>query len=432
MQNRLQLIKFPFFDNDDSPGMGQGDLTKDGILDELNLEGIDESGNDDEPSGLEKDKKESVKPKEEGTKKTEETGDDEEKTLEDEIEEDLELDEPQEVDEELELEVPVRRKEILAKYPNLFKDFPYLAKAYFKEGQYSEILPTVEDARVAVEKSELLDKYGQELAKGDSRSILKDTREANPEAFKELVDNYLPALYEVDNNAYYHVVGNISKDIIKHMVDTSKSQGDKSLFEAAKVLNKFLFNSDKYEPPTKLGKLADKSDKEKEFEEERTRYYQERASETIQELETKTKNIVKSIVDKNIDPKESMDSYVRRNATRDVMDLLEDTMDNDPRFTAVVKKMMVRAGEQNFNNESLNRIRAAYLAKAKSLLPDIIKKVRREALGRGSKSADNSNKGPLPVGRTRTATPHSSGKSDSEKAKTIPRGMSSFEFLNSD
>ena len=35
---------------------------------------------------------------------------------------------------------PVRRKEILAKYPKLFKDFPYLEKAYYREQQFTEVL----------------------------------------------------------------------------------------------------------------------------------------------------------------------------------------------------------------------------------------------------------------------------------------------------
>src|SRR6187399_1594582 len=92
-------------------------------------------------------------------KQDEEEGEEDgEKSKEDdelkEIEE--ELDGPKE--EDLELMTPVRRREILAKYPKLFKDFPYLEKAYYREQQFTEVYPTIQDARAAHEKSQILDR----------------------------------------------------------------------------------------------------------------------------------------------------------------------------------------------------------------------------------------------------------------------------------
>src|SRR5437763_300329 len=40
-------------------------------------------------------------------------------------------------------------KDIKAKYPNLFKDFPDLRDMVFRERDYSELFPTVEDAKEA-------------------------------------------------------------------------------------------------------------------------------------------------------------------------------------------------------------------------------------------------------------------------------------------
>ena len=96
------------------------------------------------------------------TPKTEKSGETEDDTEEDgtgkmkkkmnlkEIEEELEG--PKE--EDLELTDSSSRKEILAKYPKLFKDFPYLEKAYYREQQFTEVFPTIQDARVQCEKAQ--------------------------------------------------------------------------------------------------------------------------------------------------------------------------------------------------------------------------------------------------------------------------------------
>jgi len=93
---------------------------------------------------------------------------DEEISLEDELEEDLK--EPDE--EDLELITPLRRKEILAKYPNLFKDLPYLEKAYYREQKYTELLPTIKDAEEAVAKAQTWDKLESDLTEGNLKDIL--------------------------------------------------------------------------------------------------------------------------------------------------------------------------------------------------------------------------------------------------------------------
>src|SRR4051812_39830195 len=109
-------------------------------------------------------------------------------------------------DEQLELVTPVRRKEILKKYPELFKDFPYLEKAYYREQQFTELLPTIEDAKTAVSKAQTLDQFENELMGGSTENILKAIKEENPNNFHKIVDDYLGTLSRVDEQAYYHVL----------------------------------------------------------------------------------------------------------------------------------------------------------------------------------------------------------------------------------
>src|SRR6187401_3520536 len=177
------FISLPFYSPDDASG-SDGEQT---------FELLNEAEEPEEVLDLPK-----IGKTDTGDQDEQETGDEEEgeedgeKSKEDdelkEIEE--ELDGPKE--EDLELMTPVRRREILAKYPKLFKDFPYLEKAYYREQQFTEINPTIEDARVASEKAKIMDIVEREIMSGDITSVLAAAKDENQEAFYKVVDNYLP------------------------------------------------------------------------------------------------------------------------------------------------------------------------------------------------------------------------------------------------
>jgi len=354
-------------------------------------------------------------------------------TREETKEEDEQEEEP-EVDEE-EIVVPVRRKEILAKYPNIFKDFPHLDRAVYREQQYSEILPTLEDAKNAAKKSELLDRVNGDLEAGDTRNLLRAVKQANQETFANLVDNYLPQLRSVDENAYYHVLSNV----IKHTILAMANSSDSDTKQAAQVLNQFVFQSDKFTPPFNLSQESGpKSQREQAQEQREIEFRREVLDTHVESVNTRVDNAIKATIDKNIDPRESMNAYTRKQAMRDCQEELDGEIDKDTRFRNLLDKLWEQSAEQGFSQPSLDRIKSAYLSKAKTLLPQIIKKIRSEAL-RTKRSVDiddEPRRGPLPVGQTRKSTPNqarpTSTGNDKEKAKAIPKGMRSIDYLMRD
>lgn len=375
--------------------------TKDDILDILTEETAQE---------------ESTQEEETSETETEETSE------EDELEELVkETEEPDE--EKLELTTPVRRREILQKYPNLFKDFPYLEKAYYREQQFTEILPTIDDAKLAVEKAETLDNFERELLQGSPESILKAVKENDDKAFNKLVDNYLPTLAKVDQNAFHHVVGNVIKHTIIGMYNESKNTQNDALANAAIVLNQFVFGTSNFVPPNTLAKPE--SPEKQEIESERQKLVRERFETTRDELNTKITNTLTSTVNQNIDPKQSMTDYVRRNASRDAIEQLNKLLDGDTRFRSILDKLWEKAFQANFSKESVDRIRSAYFSKAKTLLPTVIKQARNEALkGLGKREVSEDLKGPIPIGKAATQ-PKSS-------QKTPQKGMSTLDFFMQD
>lgn len=419
---------------------GPGDMSKEDMIDFMA-----EDDNEDSAIPLKEEKEEKPKPQkkeekpsDEEEEPTEEESEGEEESEDDELADlEAELEEPS--DEQLELVTPVRRRDILKKYPNLFKEFPYLEKAYYREQQFTELLPTIDDAKIAVEKSEILDKFEGDIMKGNTETVLKAVRETNPNSFLKLVDDYLPALARVDEQAYFHVIGNVTKHTIVTMVQEARKTNNEQLLQAAHLVNQFVFGSSDFQPIRNLSREQRPEDntREQELTERERSYVRQQFEGTRDDLNTRVNNTLRNTIDANIDPKSSMSDYVRKNASREALESLENLINQDTRFKTLVDKLWENAYRSNFTRDSVDKIRSAYVSKAKTLLPSVIKKARNEALrgmGKRVKDDDTSEstpkRGPIPAGRPRSQESRPTGKI--RDAKDIPKGMSTLEFLSSD
>jgi hypothetical protein len=128
-----------------------------------------------------------------------------------------------------------------------------------------------------------------------------------------------------------------------------------------------------------------------------------------------------------------MTDYVRRNATREALELTDKVIANDQSFRKILDGLWQQAFNKNFSNESIQKIRSAYLSKAKTVLPAVIQRTRNEAL-RGLKTSSSSqnntgNKKILGSGKPST---QNSGKKADLDSKGIPKNMSTLDYLMSD
>ena len=344
-------------------------------------------------------------------------------------EEELEIeDEPVELD-DLDAVEDVPRKEILAKYPKIFKEFPQLEKAYYREQKYAELLPTLDDAKNAVEKSQQYDKFEQTLLSGDIDSILASVKTADGKAFNKIVDEYLPTLQKVDQTAYFHVIGHVIKNTIVAMSRFGKENENENLQAAAVLLNQFVFGKNEFEAPKEFGPKPDKSDNS--VDNERLQLHQEKFEGALEELSEVSNNIIKSTISKHIDPKDTMTDYVRRTAIERALIDVDKAISSDTRFKATLDKLWEKSAKANFSRESRADIKKAYLSKAKTLLRPIIQKHRSEAL-KGLGTRDKSEreevikKGPVKMGQSGRA--NNTTKDNTE----IPKNKSTLEIMMED
>ena len=402
----------------------QDELTADKIFEEFIKE--DDKPSDDDKDTLEllsDDKKKPIKDKDD-----EDETDDETKKKKDEK---LELDEEEPTDEDLDNVEEVPRAAILKEYPELFKKFPQLEHAYYREKKYAELLPTLDDARQAVDKSQAFDKYAQSVNEGNLDGLLAEVKSNDEDAFGRIVDNYLPNLAKTDKDAYFHVVGNVIKNTISAMAVEGHNTENDQLKAAAIILNQFIFGNSTYKAPISFGKPQDtKSD---EIKNERQKLTQEKFDGALEDLSTKSSNIIKSTISKYIDPKDSMTDYVKRTAINEALTEVQNSLSNDTRFRATIDKLWQKVFETNFSRISQENVRKAYLNRARAVLPDIIKKHRNAALkGLGKRVTDDreepadNKRGPIARGRSIQT------EKREKKPNEIPATMKTYDYLMSD
>lgn len=423
-------------------GSGGGTIEDNALNKEEMINFLEDDGDNDDGEVLDlgKPSKESKTPKDKQSSK--EKDDDDDETVDDDDEEKDELDDLEEDlkepdDEDLELMTPARRKDILKEFPDLFKKFPELERSYFRERKYTELLPTIEDAREAVEAKQTLDNFEAALAKGEIKDILKSVKDTDINSFHSLVDNMMDHLREVDKEAHLHVIGNIFKTGLTNAFSEGKTSGNETLKAAAHVMYQFLFGTSDYEPPQKLARVPEKNEEAERIAQERENLQRERFEGVRDNLATRLDNTLKATIDANIDPRGSMSEYVKRNAVREAGEKVRELIKNDTRFRQILNQYWVRAAKSNYSKESVEAIRAAYLSRAKTLLPTVLKTVRNEALkGVSRKAKDNEEvETPRKKGLTtgKSASPSNmSGKTAKERAKALPPGMTSAQYLLSD
>jgi hypothetical protein len=427
-----QLVSCKFWATNDTPGSGS---TVDLDAKELNSDSIYDLLKDDtDEAPIELDKKQ-VPIKEPVLEKGEEEEEEEEIKEIDELEElEKELEGPSE--EQLELMTPVRRREILAAYPDLFKKFPYLEKAYYREQQFTEVFPTIDDARSAAEKAQTLDQYEQRILQGNIEDILQVTKSSDQNSFHRIVDNYMLALWNTDQPAYHHVIGNINKTLVASMVTEGRRQNNDQLLQAASIVQQYVFGNSEWSPPTRIARDTQSPERDS-INQEKQQYFQERFEGAREDLTTRINNSLVATIEQNIDTKGAMTSYVKKAACDDAMKTLQRLISQDTRFQGLKDRLWQKAAEEGFSKTSVDRIKSAIASKAKTLLPTVIKKARIEALkGLGKSVRDDTEDredGSTRTQKTRNTTSSSSGgKTYAERAKAIPKGMSSLDYLMKD
>jgi hypothetical protein len=328
------------------------------------------------------------------------------------------------------VDAPPKRKEILAKYPKFFEEFPFVEKMLYRDKQYTELFGGFDNAKEAASRVEILNNFEQQLRVGKTSGILKEVKDNDPKAFDKIVDGYLESLKEVDKDAWLDVVGNLGKSIVQGMIQEAKRSESKELHDSAKELYKYLFATSEWED-IKLRAPAEKDVKDNELEKERAEFQRERFEQVRDSLQTKVDNILTSTISEHIDPRGLMSNFEKKNAIKDALDLLHTKLSTDKELRNNLDRLWRNAFANKYSTDTVDSIRRTYLGKSKGLLASVIKEIRKEVLkdstGRKPKEEETET-------TTRERKPLNAGRPSQQTTKANERktGESVAEFFMRD
>lgn len=332
----------------------------------------------------EKDDEKETSDEESGEEDGEEDGDNEEG---DEDSDDEELKEEDE--DELELSKIPTRAQIKAKYPNIFKEFRALDKIFYREKEFAEVFPTVKDAKSAKAEIAEYNQIQDELLSGDVVGILSRVKQANPKAYEKISSNIIDSLIKVDKDSYLEAARYMFKSGLTNIYSmagaalkkdpTSKKAEQMQI--AAELVHEALFGTSEVSSYSKQEKEEDKINPELEaLRRERAGLENNKLQEAHSKVSDRFYSSVVKTLEKNVDTKNVLTDYTKKNLVKDIREELDRQLIADKRFGGIVRKLYDRARESNYSQASLDNIITALKNKAGSILPEIMRAKKGEAL----------------------------------------------------
>lgn len=352
---------------DDGSGGGDLDVLED-IKDENDKEDKEDDKENKEIIGEVEEENEVDSEDEESDEKSEESDEDEE-------DEDTE-----------ELDRITHASDLKKAYPDIFKKFPDVKAALYRDQQYAELLGSPKEAETLVKKGNLLDIIEKQLiVDGDAKDLLASVKKDSAESFTKIAYSFLPLLAEMDKETYIEVAAYPIKQLCRSMI--RKFDKATNEYKAALYVHKYFFDNLDVDSKIKLeeGVKSNKSPREIEYENKLKEIDQRDGnaffSSTNESYVAKLNREFRIELDKN----ENLSDWLKGTIVEKGLQEIKSQLDNDPRFKRQMESLWAQAKTSGYSNDLKSRIVSTALARAKSLLPKVRAKLIAEALGKKQK-----------------------------------------------
>ena len=304
----------------------------------------------------------------------------------DDVDEDDEQDQDEDDDEnEEEDKDPAQEatfKNIKAKYPELFKEFPALEKSFGIAKQYEAVFASPKEAQEAAVRLDSIDRVLGDLEIGNPLSLLTDLAQNKP-AFTKFATNLLPTLFKVDQDAFYEaslpVISAALKNAVKEANKNPELPYNKNLLLATKYISKFVFDDENI--PDFRNQNRNEVDPEKaKLIKERDEFIQAKYGEYTQDINSTVESELKRAIGAELKSIKglNLNDYSRKKAVDDIFKAIDVDMNNDTQFVSSIRSLLNKASKSGFTDKALSsRIKATFLERGKGRVSKLTQKVLR-------------------------------------------------------
>jgi len=314
-------------------------------------------------------------------------------------------------------------------FPELFKKFPGLRNAFYRETEFTKRFPTVDDADEAIEQLNTLKEGEAKISSGDPAVFLDMLGNYDQNAQRKFVNNFLPTLYSTNRNAFAAITQPILKNVLRAAVREAGLHKNEDLQNSALHIHNFIFGDTDIEKgvPNPQEHLDKRDDPERtKFENERRQFLETRSKDFVKGVLDTSSRRINSLIEEGIP--ENATAFEKESFGNKVRNKLAAVLREDPEHISVMKRLHTQAEKAGFTKEFSDRASSAYLSRAKVALPAIIKEVKSEF----SKGKNSSSAPPRRATNSNSRPPIRSSKVTEDAEKKVKSGkMSELDFLRS-
>ena len=313
-----------------------------------------------------------------------------EEESEDEEEDDSDKEEDEDKEDDIELS-RVSLTDIKGKYPNFFKDFPDLKHAFFREQQFTEVFPTIEDARKAAEAQVAYEEMTDAVTEGNAQHFLSELRNENPEALEKFANNFLPALQETSKDLYFATIGPTVRHFVRQVFVHGENEKDDNVKNAAKIVHKLIFGGG-YDDVERGGNelnITRTNNKDSSVEEDKKKYFAGKYQSLYTDVGNSCHTELEKQINKGLSDLDKGQKGLARLITNEVKNKVLAEMDKDSAYLSRMQNLWKREQRMGFQGQLKNSFLTVFMSKAKTLIPKIRAEVRKEALGKSANGSKN-------------------------------------------
>ena len=277
-------------------------------------------------------------------------------------------------------------------FPDLFKKFPAMRDIYYREQEFSQIFPTVEDAKEASSNAEAFTDISDKVLKADTQGLFSAIKETDEKAFTKISEEILPTLYRISPDAHWKATLPLMQNLVRGFYMEGQRRNDDNVKNSAEYLSDYIFGDIKIARGERdiTPKKVEESEEQKEFNAEKAKFMVDRVESFTRNIRSSADESLRNSVvhGGKIDPDGVFSDFIKETIVGKVLSEVDRQLTADKSHMRYMNSLWEKAKREGFTDDWKSRILTAYLARAKSLIPTIRAKYVSEAQGSSSKAAE--------------------------------------------
>ena len=286
-------------------------------------------------------------------------------------------------------------QQLREEFPELFKKFPSLRDIYYREQEFTQIFPTVEDAKESAAYSSSFTELTDKVLRSDTEGILTAIKETDGKAFSKISQDILPTLYKMSPDLHWQATLPLMQNLVRGFYLDGKRRGDENVINSAEYLSDFIFGDIKIARGEKsvVPERDEESEERKELNAERAKFFVDRVDSFTAAIKTQADETLRRSVTEGgkVDPDGVFSDFIKETIVGKVLQEVDNQLVADKAHMRYMSSLWDKAKREGFNDEWKSRILSAYLARAKSLIPTVRAKFVSEAQGGAARASAKKN-----------------------------------------